>query len=276
MVTVAEKAERPRVANWVRPALTQGIAPKVVAFGCAIGVWQLLLTAGIVSPLALASPSEVVRTSAHLVGQGSFWQVLGETVKSWVIGLLLSAAVAIPLGLLLGSSEIAYRSCRFTIDFLRTIPPVAVIPLLLLLYGARTQTAVMLVLLGAVWPLVLQSMYGVQQVDPLVREVARSYRLRRRDVVVSVILPSAAPFIATGLRIAASMSLLLTIGAELIGGVPGLGNSIASAQTNGDIPAMYAYIFACAMLGVLINRTMLRGAGRLLAWHSAQRTAPKR
>jgi ABC-type nitrate/sulfonate/bicarbonate transport system permease component len=95
-------------------------------------------------------------------------------------------------------------------------------------------------------------------------------------VVVSVILPSAAPFIATGLRIAASMSLLLTIGAELIGGVPGLGNSIASAQTNGDIPAMYAYIFACAMLGVLINRTMLRGERRLLAWHSAQRTAPKR
>jgi ABC-type nitrate/sulfonate/bicarbonate transport system permease component len=247
--------------------------PKLVAFGCAIGLWQLLLTAGIVSPLALASPSEVLTAAVGLVGDGSFWQVIGQTVRSWGIGLLVSATVAIPLGLLLGSSELSYRSCRFTIDFLRTIPPVAMIPLLLLLYGARTQTAVTLVLLGAVWPLVLQSMYGVQQVDPLARELARSYRLRRRDVVISVILPSAAPFIATGLRIAASMSLLLTIGAELIGGVPGLGNSIASAQTNGDTPAMYAYIVACATLGVLINRAMLRGERHLLAWHSAQRTA---
>jgi ABC-type nitrate/sulfonate/bicarbonate transport system permease component len=160
---------------------------------------------------------------------------------------------------------------RVTIDFLRTIPPVALIPLALLLYGATEKMALLLIVFGSAWPVLLQSMYGVHQVDPVARDVARAYRLSRRDVVLSVVLPSAAPLIATGIRIAATMSLLLAIGAELIGGAPGVGHSIAIAEVNGDIPQMYAFVVVSATLGVLLNVALLRLEGRALAWHPSHR-----
>ena len=88
-----------------------------------------------------------------------------------------------------------------------------------------------------------------------------------------MVLPSAAPFIATGIRIAATMSLLLAVGAELIGGAAGLGQSIALAEQNGDIPQMYAYIVTSAVLGVLLNLALLKGERRVLRWHAAHRPA---
>jgi ABC-type nitrate/sulfonate/bicarbonate transport system permease component len=115
-------------------------------------------------------------------------------------------------------------------------------------------------------------MYGVHQVDPVARDVARAYRFRRRERVFAVVLPSAAPFVATGVRIAATMSLLLAVGAELIGNAPGLGQSISGAEQNGDIPQMYAYIVVTAVLGVLINLALLRVERRTLRWHAAHRS----
>jgi len=91
----------------------------------------------------------------------------------------------------------------------------------LLLYGATPKMAFALIVFGSVWPVLLQAMYGVHQVDPAMWDVARAYGLRRLDRLRFLILPSAAPFVATGVRLAATISLLLAIGAELIGGAPG-------------------------------------------------------
>jgi ABC-type nitrate/sulfonate/bicarbonate transport system permease component len=116
-------------------------------------------------------------------------------------------------------------------------------------------------------------MYGVHQVDAVVRDVARSYRLRRRERILFVTLPSAAPFVATGIRIAATMSLLLAIGAELIGGAPGIGASLALAQQASDVPKIFALVTVTAVLGVLLNLGMVRLERSVLKWHSAQRSA---
>jgi ABC-type nitrate/sulfonate/bicarbonate transport system permease component len=101
--------------------------------------------------------------------------------------------------------------------------------------------------------------------------VARAYRFRPRDRFLRVTLPSAAPFIATGIRIAATMSLLLAIGAELIGGAPGVGNSIATAQQNGDTPQIYAFVVVSATLGVVLNLIMLGLERRTMWWHPSHR-----
>lgn len=151
------------------------------------------------------------------------------------------------------------------------IPPVALVPLALLLYGATTQMKLVLVVLGAVWPLLLQSMYGVHQVDPVAIQTARSYRLGRWLRTAFVILPSTAPFVFTGIRIAATMALLLTIGAEVIGGAPGLGAAMATAQTVSDIPRLFALAATSAVLGVLINTVLARVERRVLSWHVSQR-----
>lgn len=259
-------------ARTVRRGTARLLAWRLACIVAALGLGQVLVATGAIPSSAVAEPSAIFGALGGLIPAGSFWSSAGATAASWAIGLAISLAVAIPAGLTLGASDLAYRMSRFTIDFLRTIPPVALIPLALLLYGATQTMALVLIIFGSVWPVLLQSMYGVHQVDPVARDVARAYQFRRRETVLEVVLPSAAPFVATGIRIAATTSLLLAVGAELIGGAPGLGLSISAAEQNGQIPQMYAYIVASAVLGVLINLALLRLERRTLRWHAAHRS----
>jgi ABC-type nitrate/sulfonate/bicarbonate transport system permease component len=240
----------------------------------ALALWQILVDTQVISSAAVAAPSSIGGAFGPLFTTAAFWTSLAATVSSWAIGLAISLAIAVPVGLLLGASELAYRMFRTTIDFLRTIPPVALIPLALLLYGATPTMALVLIVFGSIWPVLLQSMYGVHQVSAGMRDVARSYQLRRRDRVRSVILPSAAPFVVTGVRIAATMSLLLAIGAELVGGAPGIGTSMALAEQASDVPKLYALVVVSAVLGLAVNLAMIRLERRLLRWHAAQRNTP--
>jgi ABC-type nitrate/sulfonate/bicarbonate transport system permease component len=247
------------------------LAVQVACAAAATGAWQVAVTTGLLASSAVAPPSAIARSLWPLLSTAHFWSAVWATVRAWGIGLLISVGIAVPAGLVLGANDQVYRMSRFTIDFLRTIPPVALIPLALLLYGATQRMSLVLIVFGSAWPVLLQSMYGVHQVDPVARDVARAYRLSRRDRILNVVLPSAAPLIATGIRVAATMSLLLAIGAELIGGAPGVGNSIALAEVNGDIPQMYAFVVVAATLGVLLNMAMLGLEGRALVWHPSHR-----
>ncbi|MFE4664655.1 ABC transporter permease [Streptomyces sp. NPDC056716] len=247
------------------------LAHRLLCVAAALGLWQAVVALGVAPPSALAAPSAVFPELVAVFPTAEFWADIGDTLRSWVTGLAISLAVAVPVGLALGASDLAYRMSRFTIDFLRTIPPVSLIPLSLLLYGASERMALILIVFGSVWPVLMQTMYGVHQVDPVARDATRAYRLSRRDVIFALVLPSAAPFIATGIRIAATMSLLLAIGAELIGGAPGIGRAIALALESGDIPRMYAFVVVSAVLGVLLNLAMVTCERRLLGWHPSHR-----
>lgn len=256
-----------------------GVNRRVVdRLACVVGVvllWQLAVNIGLLSTDAVATPTAIVRELVDLATEAELWTAVGDTLRTWGIGLAISLALALPLGLLFGSSDLAYRLSRVTVDFLRTIPPVAILPLALLMYGATEKMALILIVTGSIWPVILQTMYGVHQIDPVARDVARSYRFRRRERIFDLILPSAAPFIATGIRIAATMSLLLAVGAGLLGGAPGIGASIALAQSAADMPNMYAYVVVAAFLGVLINLVLNKLEGKLLPWHPSHRPAAR-
>jgi ABC-type nitrate/sulfonate/bicarbonate transport system permease component len=250
---------------------SRSVGAKVLAAVGIVVLWQLGSTVGAIDSATVASPIQIGAELRSSAGDGVFWAALGSTLQGWALGLALSVVLALPIGLALGSSALAYRSCRFTIDFLRTIPPVALVPLALLLYGATMQMKVVLVVLGASWPLLLQTMSGVQQVDPVARETARSFRLDRTRSLIWLVIPEAAPFIATGLRIAATMALILTVGSELIGSAPGLGQQIGFAETGTDIPRLYALIVVAATLGVIVNASLAHLERRALSWHVSQR-----
>jgi ABC-type nitrate/sulfonate/bicarbonate transport system permease component len=237
----------------------------------AVCTWQIVVVTGAVPESAVATPTGIAAQLGPLVTTGAFWSAFWSTVATWAIGLVAATVIAVPAGLLLGSSRIAYRLSRFTMDFLRTIPPIALVPLVLLMFGATERMALVLVIFGSAGSLLLPTMYGAQHVEPQARDVARGYRLRRRDTVWHILVPSAMPFIATGLRISATISLLLAIGAELIGGAPGLGNQISIDQQNNHIPQMYAYIVVCAALGAVVNLAMARLERRVIRWSPSQR-----
>jgi ABC-type nitrate/sulfonate/bicarbonate transport system permease component len=217
------------------------------------------------------APSELCRALAGLVGDGELGGPLLDTLASWALGLTASAAIGVPIGLVLGVSANAYRPCRFLLDFLRTIPSLALVPLAVLLYGSGLGSKMLLIIFACVWPILLQTVYGVRDIDPVAAETCRSYRIRPGQRALFLILPSAAGYLATGVRIAAGVSLLISLSAEIIVPSPGIGQAITTAQLGGAIPAMYAWIVVAGVLGVLINLLFTRVERRALRWHPSQR-----
>jgi len=201
----------------------------------------------------------------------SFWSDVLLTLEGWGIGLALATLIAVPSGILIGSSRLGYRMLRVPIEFLRPIPSVALIPLAVLVFGTRLQNKLFLVAFACLWPLLFQAIYGVQDVDPVAVDTARAFGFGRFSRLLLVVLPSAAPYIATGLRIASSVALILAVTSELVVGVPGLGRTINVAASGGDFPLMYALIAVAGLLGLVLNAVFVRLEAWALRWHPAQR-----
>ena len=242
-----------------------------VALACLL-VWQLLVSFKLVPPAGVASPGEASARWLQLLTTTSYWVALGNTLLSWFLGMSLSVLVAVPLGVMIGLSRFWSDSTRFTIDFMRTVPPVALMPVILLMLGPTLAMKLSLILVGTVWPVLIQAIYAASQVDAVQRDAARSFRLTAWGRVRFLLVPSVTPFVATGLRIAATVSLLLSVTAEYIGGAPGLGTELGQAEMAGNLPEMYAYILTAATLGVAINIGFISLQRRLLWWHPSVRT----
>lgn len=238
-----------------------------------IVLWQLIDQFDLVSAQALAGPLATAEALFGMLAGGQLWVEMGQTLTGWSIGLLVAVAVSVPLGVLLGSSTLAYRSSRFLIDFTRTIPVLGIIPLATLMYGSSRSTELFLVIPACIWPLLLQTIYGVRDVDPVALETARSFRLGRMRTLSKVVIPSAMPFIATGLRISAIIGMLVAISVELLVRVPGLGSGLARAQGNGATADVYAYTLVASLLGLAVVIVFARIEKALIGWHPSQRIA---
>jgi ABC-type nitrate/sulfonate/bicarbonate transport system permease component len=215
--------------------------------------------------------TEIFGELGRIVRTRDYRDALEQTLRGWALAMVIACAIAIPLGLLIGATRPGYLLTRVTIDFLRPIPSVALIPLLVLIYGTRPALKVTLAVVGAGWPLLFQAMYGVRDVDPLAKDTARSFGLNGRQRVRHVILPSCLPFVLTGVRIASSIALILVITGEYVVGVQGLGRAVFLAQSGGAYRQMYAYVVTAGLLGIVLNAAVEACERRLLFWHPSQR-----
>lgn len=238
----------------------------VAGVGGALLLWQAVSAGDVLDRQSFPPPTEVGAALVDVVGQGRLWTALGDTAESTVLGLLISVVIALPLGAAIGRSEVAFRSTRLIIEFLKPIPVVALLPLALLMYGTSLQMKLVLIVFGTVWPLLMQVVYGVQNVDAVAADTARAYRLSRLRRLAEVVLPSAAPFIATGLRVAGVTALLLSIVTELVGGAPGLGLQITRSQSAADFDDLYALVVITGLLGIAVNSGLRRVERRALRW----------
>jgi ABC-type nitrate/sulfonate/bicarbonate transport system permease component len=230
---------------------------------------------GLVPEKYLPPTSRIAAALAEELGEPSFWVALGDTLEGWAIGLALAVAGGVGLGLLIGSVPALRAATASTIEFLRPIPSVALIPLAVLLFGTDLRSKLLLVVYASFWQVLVQVLHGVQDVDPVASDTAASYRLGRWARVRHVVWPTTLPYAVTGFRLAAAVALILAITAELVIGSPGLGREIAVAQTSGAVPAMYALVVVAGLLGVTVNLAARALERRLLAWHpSARREVP--
>ncbi|MEU6449184.1 ABC transporter permease [Streptomyces sp. NPDC046979] len=205
------------------------------------------------------------------VADGAFWTALGDTLTGWALGLAIAAVAGIVTGVVLSVVPYLREVTASTIEFLRPIPSVALIPLAVLLYGTGLRSVLLLVVYAAFWQVLIQVLYGVRDVDPVAEETARSYGLGTWARIRHVLWPTALPYVMTGVRLAASVALILAITAELVIGAPGLGARIAVAQTSQAVPEMYALIVVAGLLGLLINVGARSVERRALAWHQSVR-----
>lgn len=231
--------------------------------------WEL--GARLIDSWAVPPVVVVLESTQATVTAPAFWSAVGATLQGWAMGTLLAAAIGIPAGLLIGAGATSMRLTRGVVEFMRTVPAIMLVPLLVLLYGSTTGMKAILVCLAATWPILLQSAYGMRGVDRVARESVSAFRVPPAQRIGSLYLPSAAPLIATGLRLAATVGLLIAIGTEIVTSAPGIGSQISLAQANADAAKSYIYIFAGGLLGVLINRGFALAERRLLFWHAAHR-----
>jgi ABC-type nitrate/sulfonate/bicarbonate transport system permease component len=247
------------------------VAVPVLSVLAALGLWELISRTETISQRDLPAMTTTVQALWGMLQTAVFWTALGETVRGWAIGLGLAALLAIPIGIMLGSSDFAASAFRVPIEFLRPIPSAALIPLLFLTLGTTLKSEVFLATFGAFWPLLVQTMYGVRDVDPIAIDTARSFRLRRDELLYRVKLPSALPYIFTGIRIASTVALILAFTAELFMGTPGLGQRLNYYETFGLNPEIYALALATGFLGVTIHFALSAVEKRVLRWHPSQR-----
>ena len=243
----------------------------VVSVASSIVVWELVSRAGLISEQDLPSATASFGELWSLVQTRDFWGAFAQTVRGWALGLLVATALAVPIGILLGSSDFANRAFRVPVEFLRPIPSAALIPLLFLTLGTTLRSEVFLAAFGAFWPLLIQTIYGVRDVDPVAIDTARSFGVGRLARLYRIRLPSAVPYIATGLRISSTVSLILAFTAELFMGTPGLGQKVNYAQSYGLHEQLYAYALATGFLGLAIHLLSSAFERRALRWHPSQR-----
>lgn len=242
---------------------------QLAVVGVAVAVWWFVSA---ITPLGtVPSPALTVGELVALSGTAALWAAVGETATTWFAGIAVCAVVGVPVGLMVGASRFATDSTRLPIDLLRNIPPIALVPLGLLLWGPTRSMVLLLVISGTIWPIVIQSIYASRQAEPQLRDVARVFRLSGVWWLVRIFLPGVLPFVMTGLRVAATICLLLTVTGELFGGAPGVGTQIQAAQVGSDSAQMYAYVVTAALLGLLVNSLVWCAQQRLLHWHPSFR-----
>lgn len=240
----------------------------IVAF---LLIWEITPRIGLLPARYLPPASEVIAVFIQDLGLASFWKAVGDTMLAWAIGLSVAVVAATVIGLVVGMSPFLRKFTNSTVEFLRPIPSVALIPLAVLLFGVKIESSLMLIIYASFWQVLIQTLYGVADVDNVAMNTAKSYGFSYFQRIRDVVFPTVWPFLMTGIRLAAAVALILAITAQLVIGSPGLGNEISRAQSGGAIAGMYALILATGLLGVLINLVMRFIEKKTLGWHPSVR-----
>lgn len=245
----------------------------VIGIAAFIALAQIIGETGIIKQNVLPLASTVLVQAARLAGNGRFLADLGATLEAWAAGLAITVIVAVPAGLLLGSLPVVRVATRAVVEFLRPIPSVAFILLVSLLIGPGLRMTLTVIVYGSLWPILYNTMAGLDDVDPVAKDTLRAFGFGRLAIIRFVSLRSAAPHIATGIRIASAVALILAIATGYQTGRingPGIGPFIADANSGaGNTPLVLGAVVWTGLLGVVLNLLLIWAERLLLPWYRA-------
>ncbi len=243
-----------RRINWPGAAVIVGF----------LALWQVLVWSAALHVQYLPSPSEIVVSLVQLLGQGAILVDLGHTlvvvIEAWVIAVAMGGI----LGVVLGQFSWAQRLTGSSVEILRTLPVVAFVPVVLLIFGPTSQSELVVAAYVAIWPMIINVAGGVARVPARLFDVAVTFRLSRFDQARKILFPSVLPSALVGARLALSLSLVITVVSEMIGNPQGLGYGLVHWQFALRPDAMWAYIVVIGTVGFVLNAALMWSARKTL------------
>ena len=233
---------------------------------CLLAVWELTCRFGHVSPAILPPPTQVARKWVEYLRSGELFADTWATFMRVCVGFAIGAGLALPLGLWMGARDKVYSVLNPLIQLLRPIPPIAYIPLSILWFGLGNPPAFFLIALGAFFPVLMNTIAGVRNVDAIYVRVAQNLGANSSTLFRRVLLPGAMPSILSGLRIGVGVAFICVIVAEMIAVNSGLGYRILEAREYFWSDKIIAGMVSIGVLGLAIDSGMARLNDRLLRW----------
>jgi sulfonate transport system permease protein len=256
----------------VGAAILRRATPWLVPVGLLLA-WELAATTGLLSSRILPAPSATLRAASDVLFSGVLLEHVAVSTRRALIGLIIGGALGFLLGLLNAVIPLAERLLDSTVQMLRNVPHLAVIPLVILWFGIGEEAKIFLVAVGVLFPIYLNTFHGIRTVDHGLVEMARSYGLSRAALFWRIILPGALPSILVGLRYALGIMWLTLIVAETISATSGIGYMTMNAREFLQTDVVLLGIIVYALLGKLADTLTRLLERRCLAWHPAYQTA---
>lgn len=233
----------------------------------AFGAWQLASQVGPLAESPMPSAGEAIAAVLRLLTTVDLWLSALDTLVIAILGLLIAIVIGVALGIAIGSSPLIMHATRVIIEFLKPVPPIVVLPIVVLVLGPTPIMGIFLVVIGCAIAIAVQTSAGVFDTDPVRKATGETFGMTRTEVLARIILPSALPYIGTAVRVAAPTSLIVAVVAGLLGGGPGLGQSLLQAQLAGNQPDLFAYVLILGLLGLVFQGVSSLIERRVLHWH---------
>lgn len=231
-------------------------------------IWEFLPRAGLVNSAFLSPPSAVLAAIVELAQTGQLGKHVAASLQRSLAGLILAVVAGVALGLLMGVVRRFEAFVDPLLQLFRQVSALALFPVFLLFFGIGEASKIAIIFWAAFWPVLLNTISGVKQVEKLLIHSALSMGASRGFIFFKVILPAAAPSIFTGIRLAGAYSITALVAAEMIGSHAGLGFLTLNSQEIFQIPSMYAGIVLLAVLGLALNYGLALLEKRLTRWRS--------
>jgi len=229
--------------------------------------WELVARSGAVPVNLFPTIEQIAVAFAALATSGELLAAEYHTLLRAVEGLAIAVALALALGLASGTSRLLQRALAPFVDVCRTLPPPALVPLLIFALGLNERMFMLVIIFAALWPIYLATVAGLSQAEPIQLATARTFGASSWWMIWRVRLPSAMPAIFTGIRVGLGLSLMATIASEMIAGSNGIGFLLFDAAFSLRVPEMYATLFAAGLTGLLLNALVLSLQAPIIGWH---------
>lgn len=264
-------AARPRQTSASKPSALRRLRPYALGSASmilAVAAWQVIVSAKLLNSVFLPAPWDVLRSLGDLVKSGAMWKDMAVSGQEFVIGLVISVVAGTVIGILTGWYKPLDEFLKPGIVILNGIPHVALVPILILIYGIGITSKVVVVVLSCLTVMIMNVATGVENVDPQLTRMASSFCASDRKMLMTVVAPAVIPYFMSGLRISIGRAVVGVVVGEIFAARSGLGHRLILASDSFNMPEMYATLIILAILAILLTQGTALIERRMSKWRS--------